>query len=306
MAALNRESLTILKTSRLAQDLSAFLIAKEAERVSARYLQFLRDELRPFLRYLADVGVDDAGSITPAHIRAFLLMLARRRNAGGCHCFFRACKTFLRWYATEYDAPDVAQVIARVKAPKLSQEALEPVALDVVRALLDVCGKDVTGLRDRAIILTMLDTGLRVSELCALDVGDVSMTTGLVLVRAGKGGKARATFLGAKSRRELTRYLRMRGDAPGPLFVGIHGERLTRRAVTSMLRRRAKRAGVKAPSPHSFRRAFALLSLRAGADLLSLQRLLGHADLTLLRRYVKQTVDDLQAIHAQTSPVDRL
>lgn len=74
--------------------------------------------------------------------------------------------------------------------------------------------------------------------------------------------------------------------------------------LRSMIKRRAYEVGIAAPSIHSFRRAFALEMLRGGADLLTLQRLLGHADLTVLRRYVKQNSDDLRAVHAAHSPAD--
>lgn len=105
--------------------------------------------------------------------------------------------------------------------------------------------------------------------------------------------------------RELMRYLRGRPQS-GPLFCTDAGRRLTYWGLRQIIRRRAEAAGVKSPSLHSFRRAFALLSLRAGIDIYSLQRLMGHADLTVLRRYLAQTEQDLKSAHEKASPVDRL
>jgi len=164
-----------------------------------------------------------------------------------------------------------------------------------------------TGDRDRALLLSLLDTGCRASEFVALNVGDVNLHTGAVLVGAGKGGKARTTFIGAKSRRELSRYLRQsKAQANDPLWLTVQGTRLTYWGLRQIIRRRAEKAGVPVPSLHSFRRAFALYALRNGADIYSLQRLMGHSDLTVLRRYLKQTEADLQEAHRRAGPVDNL
>ena len=89
-----------------------------------------------------------------------------------------------------------------------------------------------------------------------------------------------------------------------PLWVSVQGNRLTYWGLRQVIRRRAEKAGVPAPSLHSFRRAFALLCLRNGADVYSLQKLMGHSDLSVLRRYLKQTEDDLRATHEKHGPVD--
>jgi integrase/recombinase XerD len=142
----------------------------------------------------------------------------------------------------------------------------------------------------------------------ALDVGDVNMKSGAVIVKHGKGDKRRVAFLSAKTRRELLRYLRHREDAAptSPLFATLDGRRLTYSGLRQVVRRRADAAGIAEPGLHSFRRAFALMSLRAGMDVYSLQRIMGHSDLSVLRRYLAQTEGDLAAAHAHASPVDRL
>ena len=303
MARAIHDNLTLLKPALLTQDVTAFLVAKQAQGVSPRYLEFLRDELRFFGEFLADAGLDTVQSITAQAIRQYLIALGERRNPGGVHCAFRAIKTFLRWYETEYQPEDWVNPIAKVKPPKLPQEALDAVPLADVKAMLATCDDTVVGRRDKAMLLVLLDTGLRASELCGLDLTDVNLSNGSVLVRSGKGGKAREVFLSAKTRRELNRYLRLRGDQAGPLFLTVQGGRFNRHGITSLLRRLAERAGVPAPGANDFRRAFAILSLRGGADLLTLQRLMGHSNLELLRRYAKQVEDDLAKVHAQSSPV---
>jgi len=289
-----------LQYEQLTRYFSPFLVDREAQGLSPKTLQFYRCELPPFLDWL------DGHELTADAIRTWLLQLSERRNPGGVHASYRAIRAFLRWLWQEYEL-DAPNPIAKVRAPKRPQELLAPVSLDVLKAMLDTCQrKTPLGDRDRAIIMTLLDTGLRASEFCALNIGDVDMATGAVIVRKGKGGKDRVAFISATTRRELARYLRYRRDArdDAPLFATESGGRLTYSGLRQIVRRRAQAANLdRPPSLHSFRRAFALLSLRNGADIYSLQKLMGHADLSVLRRYLCQTEGDLQAVHERTSPV---
>ena len=144
-------------------------------------------------------------------------------------------------------------------------------------------------------------------EFVALNVADVDKS-GRTVVRHGKGGKSRVVFVGKRTRRALSRYLRLRGECSpdAPLWADGSGMRLAADRLRGILRQRAEAAGVDAPTPHSFRRAFALTCLRQGMDIYSLQRLMGHADLTVLRRYLDQTQGDLRETHRRAGPVDNL
>ena len=192
----------------------------------------------------------------------------------------------------------------KVSPPKVPQEVLEPLSLKTLGAMLRTCKpKTFEGDRDRAILLALLDTGCRAREFLAVDLEHVNLSTGAVVVKHGKGSKRRVTFLGTKARKAMIRYLRHIPET-GALWRTRTGTRLRYSGLRAIVRRRAASAGVLAPPLHSFRRAFALLSLRSGSDLLSLQRMLGHSDLTMLRRYIKQTEDDLRATHEKHGPVD--
>ena len=102
----------------------------------------------------------------------------------------------------------------------------------------------------------------------------------------------------------MRKYLRTRGDNSEALWITQHGERLTYWGLRQIIRRRADSGNVKPPSLHSFRRAFALNMLRAGVDIYSLQKLMGHADLQMLNRYLAQSTEDIAAAHRIGSPVD--
>ena len=131
------------------------------------------------------------------------------------------------------------------------------------------------------------------------------MESGTVKVRHAKGGRPRITFFGEKATRSISTYLVFRQvNVDSPLWASRVGKRLSYTGLRDILRRRAERAGIEAPTLHSFRRAFALLCLRRGVDVYSLQRLMGHSDLSVLRRYLAQTEDDLRRAHQQASPAD--
>jgi integrase/recombinase XerD len=199
--------------------------------------------------------------------------------------------------------------MSRVQAPRLSQDPLPPVSLDDLRQMLATCEpRTLLGDRDRAVLLCLLDSGCRASEFLTLNTSDVDLASGAIAIRHGKGGKSRVTFLGAKARKALLAYLRHRGNpaTDAPWWVTAEGTRLEYNGLRAVVQKRARLAGVKPPALHAFRRAFAIGALRAGVDLVSLQRLLGHADLTVIQRYLRQTQDDLRAAHAKGSPVDRL
>jgi len=245
--------------------------------------------------------------LTPDVLRAFLQWLETTgHNPGGRYGAFRAARAFLRWLWEELDLT-VPNPINKVRAPKVALDPLDPVSLETVKALLDTCDTStLPGARDKALLLFLLDTGTRISEALAIDFQDVDTGNGSVLIRQGKGRKPRTVYIGKNTRRAVRAYLKYRGLEPGAFWVTSTGERLTKWGVVSMMRRRALMAGVEAPSPHDFRRAFALAMLRAGVDVLSLQRLMGHSSLAVLQRYVKQTDLDGQRAHAKGCPVDSL
>lgn len=286
---------------------NAFYLAKRVEGLSNLTLIFYRQQLMHFIRYCDAQVITSIDQLTPAILRSFLLAHEERgHNPGGVHGVYRVVKTFLRWYETEAEPEGWQNPISKVKAPRLAELTLEPVKLDVVQALLKTCDRGLLGMRDRAILLALLDTGTRATELLALDIDDVDPITGAALIRRGKGGKPRTVYLGKKARQALRRYLATRQDGNPALWVTKDDDRLSYGGLRGMIVRRAHYAGVAMPALHSFRRAFALNCLRAGMDVYSLQKLMGHSDLQVLRRYLAQTTDDLRVAHGRASPADQL
>lgn len=169
-------------------------------------------------------------------------------------------------------------------------------------------------LRDRAVLEVLYASGLRVSECCALDLGDVDRDrfgTALVHVRRGKGGKARQVPLGSQAERALSAYLAARDrlcdartghlDAHA-LFVNYRGTRLTPRSVQRMVGRCVITAGTADATPHALRHSFATHLLDGGVDLRSIQELLGHASLASTQIYTKVSLDYLMTVYDQNHP----
>lgn len=300
-------SLSLVEQPDLVKWANAFLLAKKAEGVAIRTHSFYREKLERFVTFALQRNVQTVEDITANLIREFMLYLEETKHKpGGIHCFYRVLRVMLRWYENEVEPETWRNPITKVKPPKVPEETLEPVELVDVEAMVQTCKTGRMDMRDKAVLLALLDTGCRATEFTKIDVADVDLATGSIIVRQGKGRKPRTVFVGQKTRKAIRAYLRLRGSAEGPLFQTRMRTRLDYDGLREIVRQRAIAAGIERPPLHSFRRAFALNMLRNGCDLLTLQRLMGHADLSLLRRYAKQTVEDLRAVHGAASPVDRL
>lgn len=287
--------------------IDAFLIDRKAQNLSNGTIHFYRFKFKLLLLFCESQQVTQVEQITPNFIRQYLFWLRETGHSeGGVHAGFRTLRAFLRWWGDEVEPENWKNPINKVKAPKLDIQPLEPVALDIVKKLIDSCPNTFEGLRDKAIFYALLDTGARANELLAMNSKDLNMVTGEILIRKGKGGKPRSVFVSKKSKKAIRQYLKVRKDDNSALWVKANGEALSYWGLVDLLDLRSKAAKINRPSLHDFRRAFALNMLRNGVDIYSIQLLMGHADLQVLRRYLKQNTDDLAQAHRRGSPVDKM
>jgi site-specific recombinase XerD len=286
-----------------------FLRDARARDLSPFTVTFYGRELRFFAEYCRGRGMGRVTDITPAELRAFMeyLEVERKRNPGGRHAAYRALRAFVRWWAAEVEPEGWRNPFERVKPPKVTAEPIQGVTPGQVRAMVEACPSRGAGLRNRAILLCLYDSAARASEFVALDITDVDTIAGDVHVRHGKGRKSRTTYLGNTARRALRRYLRGRGDTSPALWVTRQSDRLTVHGLQSLLISLARAAGIEdPPSPHDYRRGATLSLLRAGVDVFTLQRILGHADLSTLRRYLALTDEDIRETFQRASPSDHV
>ncbi len=292
------------KPSELDRATRGFLLDRQARGLAPSTLEWYKRYTEHLRLWLTERGLTDPAQVTSRHLREYLVDLQNRGiSAATVHHYARCARAFFNWLCEE----EVLSVspMRRVRMPKLPHEILPAFSEADVRALLSACDTD----RDRAMVLCLLDTGARLSEFIALRVGDVDTTTGVLVIRRGKGNKDRAAFLGTQARKALRRYLSARAElrANDPLWLTERGDTgLTTHGLQRLLQRLRERTGIEHCHAHMFRRTFALWSLRNGCDLVTLQRLMGHSDLKVLQRYLAQDSEDLQKAHRAYGPVDGL
>jgi site-specific recombinase XerD len=295
---------------RVPDALEMFLLDCEARRFTAHTLRFYRGRLKLFVEWCAEQDSPGLGELTPTHLRRFLVELSRRNlSSAYVHSHARALRAFLNYCVR--DGLIESSPFARVQMPRLEKKILPALTSAEVQRIVAACETE----RDRALVLFLLDSGVRASELCALDEGDVDLSTGAVQVRSGKGQKDRMTYIGASTRKQVVRYLKLERPGDGPALFVSHkvgrtgrpvGERLTYSGVAQMFKRLRRATQVRHCCPHAMRRTFAINCLRGGMNIYVLARLMGHADITVLRHYLELVQDDLQNAHQQAAVVDKL
>lgn len=164
-----------------------------------------------------------------------------------------------------------------------------------------------------AIVLLLLDSGIRVSECKEIELDDVNLENGCIMIRNGKGSKERIVPVGSLVQKTLWKYIKQFRPQPltqqvKALFLSDKGLPLTRNGIQQMLRRYGKRAGINGIrcSPHTLRHTFAKNYLLNGGDIFSLQKMLGHSSLASVRLYVNLFATDIKKQHQRFSPVDNL
>jgi len=257
-----------------------------------------------YQRYLKEffksAGISAYEDINEGNIRDFRLHLARTSLKKTTQSYYIiALRNFLK-FLIKQDCQTVSP--DKVELPKVPQRQIEVMDYnDLERLLKTANGKDLKGLRDKAILEILFSTGLRLSELCNLD-RYLDFNKGEITVR-GKGEKLRVVFLSDQAKRAIKAYLDKRNDALEPLFVSLVQEktigRITARAVQRLINFYSRKAGIvgKKVTPHTLRHQFATDLLINGADLRSVQELLGHSNIATTQIYTHVTNKQLQEVH---------
>jgi len=214
-------------------------------------------------------------------------------------------------------------IVHAIAMPKLAEQVVETFTKEQIEAMLTACMRSKkygnnghssnerpTADRDRAIVLTLLDTGLRAQELCDIKMGDVNMSGNSIKVLKGKGNKERVVYFGKRTAKAIYKYLlpSLSASKPDDYLLLVDYPRdprpMTRQVLGHLLGRLGERAGVQDVYPHRFRHTFAINYLRNGGDVFTLQSLLGHSDLAMVRRYARVAQMDCERVHQTASPVD--
>jgi len=304
----------MVKTPTLSQCIEGYLIAAQARRLSPHTIADYSNTFRRLQRFLdADPPID---RIDVAQVLRFMAGLSHlsKKTALNIHTGLSA---LWRWAETEKLV--ARNIVREIPAPVPEERAIVPLSQDDVKKLLAAVGKTRpytrpgkaecshelhTALRNRAIILLLLDTGLRASELAGVRVRNVDQRNRHLTVM-GKGSKERSVPFSPPTGQAIWRYLATRPDdtTNDALFVSTSHRQLNKDDVRRMLGRLADRAGVQGVHPHRFRHTFAINFLRNGGNVYVLKMLLGHSSLDMCLRYLALAESDSDANHKIASPV---
>jgi integrase/recombinase XerD len=320
-----------MKKIRLSKALEGFLIAKKADGVSQSTIDLYTWTGSIMCSYLNDPHIEE---ISKEDLRRLFNWLRQdykpsRRNGNesplapaSIDRFWTCMSSLYTWMDTEYSIGRPDKAISR---PKYKSKEIIPFSEEDVESLLKSTHQTAaskstrrknfsmdrpTKNRDQAIILTLLDTGIRVSECARIKVSEVNLKSGEIHISpfgTGQKTKPRTVFLGNSTKKVLWRYLAERENVfpEDHLFLNRDNHPMTRHAILKLLNNIGTRAGVPDTHPHRFRHTFALEYLRNGGDIFTLQRILGHSSLEMVKRYLSIATSDAKKAHRSASPVDR-
>jgi site-specific recombinase XerD len=284
-----------MKADTALQEYLDYLVIEKnrSQKTVENYSRYLR-------AFFAETNLKSTADISEGSIRTFRASLARKNLKKATQSYYViAIRNFLKFLAKRGGAPVSPDVIELPKIARRDIETLEYAELE--RLLKAPEGNDIAALRDRALLETLFSTGLRVSELCALP-RRMDLVRGELSVR-GKGDKLRIVFLSDGAKTAIKRYLEKRTDPEEYLFASFSRAgkvigRITSRTVERLVDRYARKAGIaKRVHPHQIRHSFATDLLINGADLRSVQALLGHANVSTTQIYTHLTNKELKEIH---------
>ncbi len=284
----------------------SFLVVEKG--LSENTLESYGRDLKKFLLFIESRGITSAREIRYSDILDFLTH--SREEGLTATTIVRSMvsvKQFFKYLLSEKVLSE--DPTAHIKTPKMKKAIPGVISLDDVESILGAPDESTPeGLRDAAMLEILYATGIRVSELIGLKLNDVNFELGFVVVY-GKGSKERVVPIGDKSKDKLLLYLRdsrpalLKGRESKALFVTRRGAGMTRQGFWKIIKAQARRAGVtKKISPHTLRHSFATHLLERGADLRTIQIMLGHSDISTTQIYTHVESERLKEIHKKYHP----
>ncbi|HET7290457.1 MAG TPA: site-specific tyrosine recombinase XerD [Thermodesulfobacteriota bacterium] len=289
--------------------LDSFLSYLAVEKgLSENTLESYGRDLRKFIRSMEEAGVRSAGEINYSHILDYLSLSKEKGfNATSIVRSIVSIRQFFKYLLMEKIVD--ADPASGIGTPKMRKGLPVVITLDEVEALISAPDESTPeGLRDAAMLEALYATGIRVSELVGLKLNDVNFELGFVVVY-GKGSKERIVPMGDKARQKLLEYLgtsrpaMLKGREAKALFVTRLGRGMTRQGFWKIIKHYSLKAGIaRKISPHTLRHSFATHLLERGADLRTIQIMLGHSDISTTQIYTHVESERLKVIHKKYHP----
>ncbi|MGZ4134479.1 MAG: site-specific tyrosine recombinase XerD [Tumebacillaceae bacterium] len=271
-------------------------------------LESYQRDLIGYVKFLQKNGISDLNQTRRANIISYLAEL--QRNGRATSTISRNLASMRAFYGFMLrDGLIDGDPTTNLESPKIEKRLPKVLTVDEVESLLEgPDGGSVAGIRDKAMLELLYATGIRVSELVALNISDVNLNMGF-LKCYGKGSKERIIPLGTMALKTVSDYVMrsrvklLRDQSEESLFLNHHGQRLSRQGFWKIIKKYAHAARIeKEITPHTLRHSFATHLLENGADLRSVQEMLGHADISTTQIYTHLTKSRLKEVYAKTHP----
>lgn len=298
----------------LSQAIEGYVMYTEARRLAKGTVYDYQKAFKKFRLFLG--GDPPLKSITAHQVERFMASLPHlsKKTLLNHHIALSAL-----WTWAQREELVEAHVVRKVVRPRPEKRAIQPLSKMDVKAMLDACSQTIsytrpgkrecqnsrpTELRDRAILLLLLDTGIRASELCGLTLANTDLRNRRILI-FGKNSKERICPFSASTAKAIWRYLTTRPDTQvkDALFLTSQENPLDSEVLRLLVKRLGHRAGIPNAHPHRYRHTFAINFLRNGGNAYVLQMLLGHSTLDMVKRYLLLAGNDAEAAHQLASPV---
>jgi site-specific recombinase XerD len=295
--------------------IEGFLLSCKVENKSPATISYYKNMLDKFQWFLNKFGIETIDASTIRNFLGYVKYTENRWDSSNARAnrlvslttvksYYVGLSALFNWAMRE-ELIDTNPV-ATVKKPKLPLKTVKGLESEVLHKLLgSINGKGLSDLRNKAIFLIFLDTGLRLSELANLTMSDIDIKRGIIKT-VGKGNKERFVRIGIKTQKALWNYLAHRPVNTDYVWLGKGNRKMATDSIAQMIRNLGKKNGMRL-SPHKLRHSFAISFLRNGANPFELQIALGHTTLEMTRRYTQALgFDDVFKRHVMASPVDRL
>lgn len=293
-----------MSSMKISQVIAEYLLEHEIQGHSPDTIKYYRQNLGWFCDFMNNA---DISSVTLSHARNYVLKLKERNvSTVSMQTYTRAVRGFLSWcFRESYISENIPD---KLRLPKATRKAVDVLADSEVERLLNcIDTRKFIGLRDMVVVMLMLDSGMRLSEVLALEYGKIHLEAGY-LIALGKGNKERYIPLGLHTKKYLLKYLAQIPNRESKVKIVVQDTLIpaTHSTIRNLFKRLKKRSGIARLRPHLLRHTFATRYLSLGGDVYNLQSILGHTTLEMTKRYAHMTMGDRIDRFSRYSPVDNL
>ncbi|WP_206460808.1 site-specific tyrosine recombinase XerD [Anaerovorax sp. IOR16] len=288
-------------------DFMSYLEGKK--KLSQNSLTAYRRDVEEFFTFLKEKGTGDICEVSNTDVISYLLKLKNEGKSGSTvNRKIASLRSFFRFLLEKGIIEENPTL--HIRSPKIERRVVEYLTIEEVERLLKQPDTSIKGLRDQAILELLYAAGIRVSEITGTNVEDINLRIGFITC-TGEHGKARIIPLGRPARQALETYiyevrpkfLRNKSQEETALFLNYYGERMTRQGLWKLMKEYAKSADLEHKlTPQILRNSFAVHMIQNGADLKSLQDLLGHEDITATQIYLSVAKNHIKDVYDRTHP----